>query len=289
MRTTAVVASEEVSTLRTQCKTVWLEAYTSVLGIDRKRLEGFYGREIMLADRNVVESEADRIYAPAKEHDVALLVVGDPFCATTHTDFLIRARQAGIRVQVIHNASAMGAAGACGLQLYSFGYTVSIPFFDASWRPDSFYDRIKYNKGGGMHTLCLLDIKVKEPDFDAMIKGKKAGWLPPRFMSINTAVAQLLEVEEKRGDGVCTAQSLAVGMARLGQPDQTIVSGTLTELLNVDFGRPLHCLALVGGELHDLEKEMMDMFGKNHTTATISADEVWTPLELATDLELERS
>ncbi len=36
---------------------------------------------------------------------------------------------------------------------------------------------------------------MKEPDFDAMIKGKKGGWLPPRFMSINTAVAQLLEAK----------------------------------------------------------------------------------------------
>src|SRR5690554_515025 len=27
-------------------------------------------------------------------------------------------------------------------------------------------------KRGGMHTLCLLDIKVKEPDFDALAKGK---------------------------------------------------------------------------------------------------------------------
>jgi diphthamide biosynthesis methyltransferase len=33
---------------------------------------------------------------------------------------------------------------------------------------------------------------------------------------------------------------------------------TVVPELQVDFGRPLHCLALVGGELHDLEKEMMD-------------------------------
>jgi diphthine synthase len=42
----------------------------------------------------------------------------------------------------------------------SFGYTVSIPLFEGDWQPDSFYERIKYNKAGGMHTLCLLDIKV---------------------------------------------------------------------------------------------------------------------------------
>ena len=38
----------------------------------------------------------------------------------------------------------MGAAASCGLQLYQYGYTVSIPLFEGEWRPDSFYDRIKY-------------------------------------------------------------------------------------------------------------------------------------------------
>lgn len=55
----------------------------------------------------------------------------------------------------------MGAVATCGLQLYRYGYTVSIPFFEGEWKPDSFYDRIKYNSLGGMHTLCLLDIKVQ--------------------------------------------------------------------------------------------------------------------------------
>lgn len=41
-------------------------------------------------------------------------------------------------------------------QLYSFGQTISIPFFRKDWKPDSFYDKIKYNAVGGMHTLCLL-------------------------------------------------------------------------------------------------------------------------------------
>ena len=55
----------------------------------------------------------------------------------------------------------MNACGACGLQLYNFGHTVSIPFFREEWRPDSFYDRIAYNAAapwGAMHTLCLLGV-----------------------------------------------------------------------------------------------------------------------------------
>lgn len=41
-------------------------------------------------------------------------------------------------------------------QLYNFGETVSIVFWTDTWRPESFYDKIKKNRDLGMHTLCLL-------------------------------------------------------------------------------------------------------------------------------------
>jgi len=142
------------------CSSLFLEYYTSVLGADKKRLEEFYGIPITVADRNLVELSAESIYSNAKTSNVGFLVVGDPLCATTHVDLMLRARNEGIKVEIIHNTSVMGAVASCGLQLYQYGYTVSIPFFEENWKPSSFYDRINYNKGGGMHTLCLLDIKV---------------------------------------------------------------------------------------------------------------------------------
>ena len=72
----------------------------------------------------------------------------------------LRAKKNDITVEVIHNTSVMGAVASCGLPLYQYGYTVSIPLFEENWKPSSFYSRIKYNRDGGMHTLCLLDIKV---------------------------------------------------------------------------------------------------------------------------------
>ena len=142
-----------------KCAKVFLESYTSILSISKERLEAAYGRPIEIAWRETVESEAHLILDPAKTSDVAFLVVGDPFGATTHTDLLMRAQDEGIETHVIHNASIMNACGACGLQLYNFGHTVSIPFFRDEWRPESFYDRIAYNSlapWGAMHTLCLL-------------------------------------------------------------------------------------------------------------------------------------
>lgn len=40
--------------------------------------EAFYEREIILADRDMVETESDDILKGAEAEDVALLVVGDP-------------------------------------------------------------------------------------------------------------------------------------------------------------------------------------------------------------------
>ena len=100
------------------CEQVFLENYTSILGIDKEKLEEFYGVPILYADREKVESDSDAILLSAREQNVAFLVVGDPFCATTHTDMWLRAKELGIEVQAIHNASIMNAAGCCGLQLY---------------------------------------------------------------------------------------------------------------------------------------------------------------------------
>ena len=96
-----------------------------------------------------------------QEEDVCLLVVGDPFAATTHTDLITRCKQMEVRgfstcsfvracvracvrwvawgfhcfglfwcvqvpFEVVHNASIMNAIGCCGLQLYNFGKTVSM-------------------------------------------------------------------------------------------------------------------------------------------------------------------
>lgn len=104
-----------------------------------------------------------------------------PERATTHTDLLLRARELNIPFRTLHNASIMNAIGACGLQLYNFGQTVSMVFFTDSWRPASFYDRVKENRDIGLHTLMLLDIKVKEQSLENMARGRRI-YEPPRWV-----------------------------------------------------------------------------------------------------------
>lgn len=251
---------------------VYLEAYTSVLpGLSRACLAEAYGvPEIIEADRELVESGCEEMLERARSEDVSFLVVGDPLCATTHSDLWLRARQRGIEVRVIHNASVMSAVAACGLQLYRFGETVSIPFWTEDWRPTSFYDKILANKRGGLHTLCLLDIKVKEQTVENMMRGRKV-YEPPRFMTVAQALDQLMEVERDRKQGIAATSAEVVGVARLGREDQAVLFGSCEELARADLGEPLHSLVICADELHELEREFLEFHRAASTGAGAGA------------------
>lgn len=109
----------------------------------------------------------------------------------------------------------MNAVGKCGIQLYNYGCTISIPFFEDDWRPKSFYSKIVQNMNINLHTLCLLgllisiflDIKVKEPTLESLIKyllyltnRGKLVYMEPRYMTIRDAIEQIIEVDE---DKIC--------------------------------------------------------------------------------------
>jgi len=213
----------------------------------------------------MVESSSDDILAGADKLDIAFLVVGDPFGATTHTDLVLRARELSIPIQTIPNASILNAIGSTGLQLYNFGQTVSMVFFTETWKPSSFYDRIKENVQIGLHTLVLLDIKVKEQSLENMARGRRI-YEPPRYMTVAQCAQQMLEIEEERKENVYGDSSLAIGAARIGAKEQRMVVGTLKELCDVDLGPPLHSLVLLGSRRHELERDFIRPFSVNEDT-----------------------
>lgn len=246
-----------------KCERVYLEAYTSILTCGKETLEQFYGKKLILADRDLVEQGADDILEGSYNEDIAFLVVGDPFGATTHTDLILRAKEKGIKVEVIHNASILNAVGCCGLQLYSFGETVSIPYWTETWTPDSFFDKISNNYKNNLHTLCLLDIKVKEPTFESLTRKVKQ-YMPPKFMSVKEASQQLIDIIKKRNEHneeTCiTAESLCVGLARVGSDTQQIIVCNLQDMAKCQLGKPLHSLVIVGPCVHPLEHEYLEQF-----------------------------
>lgn len=164
----------------------------------------------------------------------------------------------------------MNAVGATGLQLYNFGQTVSMVFFLDNWKPTSFYDRVAENRSIGLHTLILLDIKVKEQSLENMARGRKI-YEPPRFMTVAQCAEQMLESEEIRGESVYGPDSLAVGVARIGAEDQKMATGTLKQLAEADLGAPLHSLILLGSRTHELERD----FIREWALDVGSFDQVW--------------
>ena len=250
-----------LETLRA-CDKVYLEAYTSILGVDRLKLEAFYQKEVIEADRETCETGIDKILedlAKAPEQKIAFLVVGDPFCATTHSDVYLRAIELGITVEVIHNASIVNAIGCTGMQVYRFGEIVSMPYFTEKWRPYSFYERVLNNRKNNLHTLVLLDIKVKERSEENILKNKKV-YEPPRFMDCKTCVEQLLEAEENLKKDAYSPASRCVGVARVGMTGQRIVSGEMKQFLDIDMGPPLHSFIICADELHPIEQDMYKHF-----------------------------
>ena len=150
----------------------------------------------------------------------------------------------------------MNAIGCTGLQLYSYGETVSIPFWNESWTPDSFYDKIVNNLERGLHTLCLLDIKVAERTVENMMRNRKI-YEPPRFMSVKQATEQLLKIAESKEKAEINSETLAIGVARIGHDDQKLIAAKLEDFLNIEMGPPLHSL-VIPGHLHILEQEAVN-------------------------------
>ncbi|MEM4282438.1 MAG: diphthine synthase [Candidatus Woesearchaeota archaeon] len=223
---------------------IWLDAYTSPLLFELSALEKLIGKKIQLASRELVEQKPEEsLFKGAKDANNALLVVGDPFAATTHIDLVLRALKQGIEVKVIHSASVFTAVAETGLQLYKFGKTASIPFPEKGYLPETPYEILKQNQSISAHTLFLLDLKPDEN----------------RFVTIADAIALLQKIELLRNEKVFTADTLCIGCSRLGSEDQKIKVGKAKELLKQDFGKPPHCL-IVPSKLHFVEEEALKRF-----------------------------
>ncbi len=225
------------------CDTIYLENYTSLLQCSPADLEKSYGKRIIIVNRTTAEQEDEKIIKEAEKKNVAFLVIGDPFSATTHAELLRLALEKKVPVKVIHNASILTAIGMTGLQLYKFGKTTSIPFTEDYPNIETPYNVFRENCLLGSHTLFLLDINPEQK----------------KFMTVNEALEILETIETRKKENVMKDNMLVVGCARLGADDFMIKAGALKDLKNIDFGKPPHCL-IIPGQLHFIEKEMVKMW-----------------------------
>ena len=220
---------------------VYAEFYTANLfGTTLSALKFMIGKDIEVLSRSNVEEE-NIILETAEDKNVGFLTAGDPLIATTHTDLMIEARKRDIETTVIHASSILSAApGLAGLQAYKFGKVTTIPFPDKNYFPHSPYTAIKANIEFKAHTLVLLDIRADEN----------------RYMTVNEGLEYLLKVEEERKEGIITEDTIAVGIARAGSNKPLVRADRIKNLINEDFGGPLHCM-IIPGDLHFMEAEYL--------------------------------
>jgi diphthine synthase len=224
------------------CSTLYLEAYTNVPGTTLERLEDFFKKKIIIADRSQVEERTRELLHQAISGNVAFLVIGDVFTATTHIDIFLEAKKKNIQVEVIHNAGIFNAITITGLSIYKFGHTTSIPFPRGTTRIDTPYDVIQKNKSLGLHTLVLLDL---DPFQD-------------HYLTIHEALRILLATEHERKEHVLVESDFIVCCARLGT-DNVITYGSIKNLLALDYGKPPYCI-VIPGTLHFMEEEVLQLY-----------------------------
>ncbi len=201
-----------------KCDKIYLENYTVEFSYSMEELEKIVGNEIIIANRELVES--DKLIREAKKQDIALLVYGSPLTATTHITLIQEAKKQKVEYEVIYNASVFDAVAETGLQLYKFGKIASIPKFEA----DSFIEVVKENQKINAHSLLLADIGMEFQD----------------------AIKRLEKIGKDK----------IVVCSKLGTKEKKIFYRTIEELKDKKIEAPF-CF-IIPAKLHFMEKEMLE-------------------------------
>ena len=142
---------------------VLLDVYTSlppggdVEGL-RLALEASTGKRVQPADRSTLEDMAEEVVEAAAREDVAVLVVGDPLVATTHSALMVLAARRGVRFRVIHAASVFPAAPVrLGLHVYKLAPPVTLPYSPGEEALRRDCEKIAGFLNQGLHCTVLLE------------------------------------------------------------------------------------------------------------------------------------
>ncbi|UXD21248.1 dihydrofolate reductase [Ignicoccus pacificus DSM 13166] len=173
-------------------------------------------------------------------NDVALVVPGDPFAATTHVSLYVEARKRGYDVKLIPGISALQVARTkSGLSQYRFGRVVTMMYpREGISFSESVYYAIKDNDSLNLHTIVLL-----ETGYD-------------RSMTAPEAAKLLIEEARRKGDPM--DDRMVIVMARLCWDNEIIEAMTLKEASEGDFGPPPHLMVIPSPKLHPMEEEFLE-------------------------------
>lgn len=222
---------------------IYAEFFTSkLIGSTLDAIENRINSKINILNRSEVEEDSSFI-DEAKDKNVALITGGDPLIATTHSEFIVQCKKKNIDYKIIHGSSILSSAPAIsGLQGYKFGKVTTIPFPDHNFFPKSPYEAIVENLNNDMHTLVLLDIQAHND----------------RYMTVNQGLKYLIKVKNSMDKEyqLITEDTLAIGIARVGSNDNIVKAGKISDLIDYDFGSPLHSI-VIPSKLHIVEAEYL--------------------------------
>ena len=222
---------------------VYLEQFTSPIGkSDLVKIKNTIKGEFKLAKRWLVE-DGSEILKNAKKKKVVLLAYGDPYIATTHIELRTRAIEEKIKTHSIHASSSLTSMiGECGLHFYKIGRIATIMSEMSLTTP---YYVIYKNVIEGNHTVLLLEYN-QDKDF---------------FLDPKDALNGLLETEKGQIRNVISLSSYAIVASRIGFKNQKIISGKISSLKKIDFGKPPHTI-IIPGRLHFTESDALKMMGQ---------------------------
>lgn len=228
-----------------ECDKIYAEFYTSTLiGTEVEELEKAVGKRIEVIHRHRVEEGGEDLVLEAKNGRIGFVTAGDTMAATTHVDLRIQAAIEGIPVRLFHGISVFSACpSAFGLQPYKFGRTVTLPFIEDGYHPQSPYDNIMENKIRGLHSMILLDIRAEQL----------------RYMTAKEGIEWLLEGERKWKGGLIGDDTLVCAASKIGSGEQKLTAGYPRDLLETDLGEPLSTI-VIPGNLHFMEAHALVFF-----------------------------
>jgi len=236
--------SREAWAVLERAAAVFAEEYTAIAPdgtIDR--IASALGRPVVRLGRAELESERPVLAALAAHAHVALLVVGDPFAATTHVALRLAAEGAGHATRYVPGPSILtAAAGFLGVSHYRFGRTVSVPFPAPGFRPRSPLEQIAGNRERELHTLLLLDLDPTGA----------------RFLTADRALGLLRELDPE--GLVLPKDALVAVVARVGRDDAAGWVGSAEALASLDFGPPPHAVLVLAPRLHFEEAAALRRF-----------------------------
>lgn len=223
---------------------VYLERFTNPMSeSDIKKIKSMLTGQLKEAKRWFVE-DGSEILNNSKRNKVVLLSYGDPFVATTHIELRTRAIQNKIKTLTIHASSSLtSVVGECGLHHYKVRGVVTA-MKDTKTLTTPYY-LIYKNLVDGKHTVILL-----EYDHDSKF-----------FLSPNTALDNLLELEKEQKRNVIVLSLFAIVASRVGSKNQAIIAGKVSNLKKIDFGKPPHTI-IIPGLLHFTEVDALKVLAR---------------------------